>query len=120
MSSRRGAGPLRGTSGLLLGAVTAAGLIALTDTGCVEGATDDLVADPRQILHTTATHKDNRVLLEVVPFTGDIGGDLEATGQADTGHLAEGRIRLLRGVGIDPVSYTHLRAHETDSYLVCR
>src|SRR5665647_2437724 len=23
------------------------------------------------------------------------------------------------GVGITPVSYTHLRAHETDSYLVC-
>src|SRR5664279_3115932 len=23
-------------------------------------------------------------------------------------------------VGVDPVSYTHLRAHETDSYLVCR
>src|SRR5665647_876813 len=23
-------------------------------------------------------------------------------------------------VRIDPVSYTHLRAHETDSYLVCR
>src|SRR5680860_1683324 len=26
--------------------------------------------------------------------------------------------RLLRSA--DPVSYTHLRAHETDSYLVCR
>ena len=23
-------------------------------------------------------------------------------------------------VGVVPVSYTHLRAHETDSYLVCR
>ena len=22
--------------------------------------------------------------------------------------------------GVNPVSYTHLRAHETDSYLVCR
>src|SRR5680860_1802040 len=26
----------------------------------------------------------------------------------------------LSDMGIDPVSYTHLRAHETDSYLVCR
>ena len=26
----------------------------------------------------------------------------------------------LRFVVKDPVSYTHLRAHETDSYLVCR
>src|SRR5680860_957706 len=24
------------------------------------------------------------------------------------------------GIGVRPVSYTHLRAHETDSYLVCR
>ena len=23
-------------------------------------------------------------------------------------------------MGLTPVSYTHLRAHETDSYLVCR
>src|SRR5665647_1383287 len=23
-------------------------------------------------------------------------------------------------ISVDPVSYTHLRAHETDSYLVCR
>ena len=25
-----------------------------------------------------------------------------------------------RGIGAAAVSYTHLRAHETDSYLVCR
>src|SRR5665647_217629 len=39
--------------------------------------------------------------------------------------LGEGRIKLMDEAGIDvavlsPVSYTHLRAHETDSYLVCR
>src|SRR5664279_5431886 len=27
---------------------------------------------------------------------------------------------FLRVIAIIPVSYTHLRAHETDSYLVCR
>ena len=27
---------------------------------------------------------------------------------------------FLLGLGFFPVSYTHLRAHETDSYLVCR
>src|SRR5680860_154271 len=31
---------------------------------------------------------------------------------------AQGGVRKI--VAIDPVSYTHLRAHETDSYLVCR
>src|SRR5664279_6210578 len=28
--------------------------------------------------------------------------------------------RLVRSATMVPVSYTHLRAHETDSYLVCR
>src|SRR5665647_2859861 len=28
--------------------------------------------------------------------------------------------RLAAGPAVGPVSYTHLRAHETDSYLVCR
>eukprot|EP01016_Furgasonia_blochmanni_P051989 TRINITY_DN8249_c0_g1_i3.p4 TRINITY_DN8249_c0_g1~~TRINITY_DN8249_c0_g1_i3.p4 ORF type:complete len:148 (+),score=31.46 TRINITY_DN8249_c0_g1_i3:1221-1664(+) len=28
--------------------------------------------------------------------------------------------QTLQGLGYMPVSYTHLRAHETDSYLVCR
>src|SRR5665647_3980652 len=31
-----------------------------------------------------------------------------------------GRSQELRVACLTPVSYTHLRAHETDSYLVCR
>src|SRR5664279_2922698 len=36
--------------------------------------------------------------------------------------LEEARLRGLSVLALDliPVSYTHLRAHETDSYLVCR
>ena len=33
---------------------------------------------------------------------------------------AQEAIESFRKVCPDPVSYTHLRAHETDSYLVCR
>src|SRR5664279_5720013 len=84
INSRRTAGPLRGTSGLLLGAVAATGLIPLTHAGGVERSADHLVTDTRQVLHTAAADQHDRVLLEVVA-----------------------------------VSYTHLRAHETDSYLVC-
>src|SRR5665647_3986659 len=48
---------------------------------------------------------------------------------ADVGHLdrpcrlvGERLVRRVLGevVGVHAVSYTHLRAHETDSYLVCR
>ena len=41
------------------------------------------------------------MLLEVVADTGDVGRDLDARGQADTGHLAQGRVRLLRGGRVD-------------------
>src|SRR5664279_4261962 len=34
----------------------------------------------------------------------------------EEGHIFKGG----SGAGVNPVSYTHLRAHETDSYLVCR
>ena len=53
------------------------------------------------------------------------------TSNAATGYIA--KISMLRlnigsgklsscmlSIGRGPVSYTHLRAHETDSYLVCR
>src|ERR1700676_1914400 len=101
MSSRRTAGPLRGTSGLLLGAVTATGLIPLTNARCVQRSADHLVSDTGEVLHTPTTHQHDRVLLEVVALAGDVGGHLEPTGEADPGHLAERRVRLLRGVGVD-------------------
>src|SRR5687768_3513673 len=87
-------------SALLLGAVAATGLLAVAHTGGVEGAPDDLVAHAGKVLHPAPTHQDDRVLLEVVALTGDVGGDLHAAGEADTGHLAQGGVRLLRGVGV--------------------
>src|ERR1700712_1571028 len=63
-----GAGPLRGMSALLLlRAVTATRLLAAADTLRVERATNDLVANAGQVLHTTAADEHDRVLLQVVP-----------------------------------------------------
>src|SRR5680860_36347 len=44
------------------------------------------------------------------------------TGPAGKGLLGAIRAGMaeVQGAGYSPVSYTHLRAHETDSYLVCR
>src|SRR3990170_1650879 len=76
---RFGAGPLRGISALLLlGAVTAAGLLAVLHALGVERAADDLVADTGEVLHTTATHQHHRVLLQVVSDARDVSGDLDA------------------------------------------
>src|SRR5256885_17270237 len=60
----------------LLHAVLRAGLLAVADAGGVERAADDLVAHPREVLDTAATDEHDRVLLEVVPLAGDVGGDL--------------------------------------------
>src|SRR5262245_30957567 len=91
---RRGmlAGP---RTGRRLGAVLGAALLAVTDPGRVEGATDDVVLDRRQVLHPTATDQDHRVLLEVVADARDVGGDLHLVREPDAGDLAERRVRLL-------------------------
>src|SRR5690349_10342528 len=102
----RGAGPLRGMSALLLlRAVTAARLLAVTHALRVERAPNDLVPDAGEILHPAPTYEDDRVLLQVVADTGDVRGDLDLAGQPDTRHLAQRGVRLL-GRG-----RVHTRAH---------
>src|SRR5262249_53017206 len=75
-------------------AVLGAGLFAIGDALGIEHASNDVVAHARQIADAAATDKHDGVLLQVVAFTGDVGGDLDAVGQADAGHLAQ------RGVGL--------------------
>src|SRR4051794_28362235 len=102
-SGRFCAGPLRGMSALLLHelrAVPAASLLAVADALGVEGSTDDLVPDTGQVLHPTATHEHDRVLLQVVADTGDVSGDLDLAGQPDTSYLPQSRVRLLRRGGV--------------------
>src|SRR5580765_7845639 len=100
-SGRLGAGPLRGISALLLGAVAAAGLLTVLHALGVERAADDLVADTGEILHPAAADEHDRVLLEVVTDTRDVRRDLDAARHAHAGDLAEGGVRLLRGGRVD-------------------
>src|SRR5207248_6378820 len=89
--SRRGeasAAPLR--------AVAGARLLAIGDARRVERGADDLVPEARQIGRAAAANEDDRVLLQVVALAGDVGADLHAVRQADTGHLAQRRVRLTR------------------------
>src|SRR5688572_5172330 len=99
---RFGAGPLRGISALLLlGAVTAARLLAVLDRLRVQRAANDLVADTGEVLHPAAADEHDRVLLQVVSLTRDVRRDLDAAGQAHAADLAQGGVRLLRGGGVD-------------------
>src|SRR3712207_5962169 len=95
-SGRRGAGPLRGMSALLLlRAVPAASLLAVADTLGVERAANDLVTHAGEVLHAATAHEHHRVLLQVVADARDVGGHLDATGEADASDLAQRRVRLL-------------------------
>src|SRR5680860_1637998 len=47
--------------------------------------------------------------------SGEVGSGVDPPAGEGESRAGAGRRRL-----IPPVSYTHLRAHETDSYLVCR
>src|SRR6266700_2313337 len=90
------AGPLRGMSALLLlRAVTAAGLLAVAHSLVVQRAADDLVPDAGEVPDPAAPDQHDRVLLQVVADTRDVGGDLDVTGQPHPGDLAERRVRLL-------------------------
>src|SRR5450756_2866556 len=79
-----------------------------------------MIAHARQILDPAATNQHHRVLLEVMTDTTNVSRDLHAVCQTNSGNLAQCGVRLLRCRGLDPVSYTHLRAHETRHDLVCR
>ena len=75
---------------LLLRAVKAAGLGTLTNTRGVEGATNDLVANTGEVLHTTTTDEHDGVLLEVVADARNVGSDLNSRGETNASNLTEG------------------------------
>src|SRR5581483_9661214 len=84
-SCRLVAGPLRGMSALLLlRAVAAARLLTVPDALRVERPTNDLVPDAGQVLHPAAAHQHDRVLLEVVADTWDVGRDLDLAREPDS------------------------------------
>src|SRR5690606_17818600 len=90
----------------LLGAVLAAALVALhvaphADALRIERAADDVIPNPRQVLHTTPADEHHRVLLEVVLLARDVGGDFLSAGEPHARDLAQRRVRLLRRLGLD-------------------
>lgn len=84
-----------------LGAVLGAGFFAAVDAEAVEGAADDMVAHAGEVSDSSAADEDDGVLLEVVAFAADVGGDFLAVGEADSADLSEGRVGLLGCDGSD-------------------
>src|SRR5205823_9088572 len=77
-----------------LGAVLGAALAAIADAGGVEAAANHLVTKARQVADTAAANQHDRMLLEVVTLTRNVGADFHPVGQPDAGDLAQRRVRL--------------------------
>ena len=61
--------------------------------------------------NTTTPNQDDRVLLQVVTFTTDVGGDFEAVGQTYTAYFTQCGVWFFRSGGIYTSTYaTFLRA----------
>ena len=70
-------------------------LLAPSDTKGIERSTNHVVADTGEVPDSPTTHKDNIVLLQVMPDTRNVSCDLLAIGKTNSRHLAKGGIRLL-------------------------
>ena len=84
-----------------LRSVLRASLLSFVDAGGVERSADDVVTDAGKIFHPASANHYYRVLLEIVPFSGDVGGDLNPVRQPDARNLPQRRIWLLGGRRID-------------------
>src|SRR2546428_3622322 len=92
----------------VLRAVQRATALAVLHPGRVERAADDVVLHRRKVGDRAALHQDDRVLLKVVSDARDIRRHFHAVRETDTGDLAEGRVRLLRGHRADDRADTTL------------
>jgi hypothetical protein len=58
-----------------------------------------VITDTREIFDAATPDQDNRVLLEVMTFTGNVSPGLNAVGKTDTSNLPLGGVWLLGGSG---------------------
>src|SRR5205085_12636798 len=84
-----------------LGAVLGTRLLAVLDALGVEHAAKHVVANAGKVTHTAAADQHDAVLLEVVALARDVTDHFALVCKADLGHLAQRRVRLLRGRGIN-------------------
>src|SRR5208282_5560018 len=106
---------LRRRAGLgALGTVLRTSLLAVFDSGRIQGAANNVITNAGKILHAAAAHEHDGVLLQVMADARDIGGDLDGIGQTHTRHFAERGVRLLRGLRIYANAHAALfgAAHE--------
>ena len=63
----------------------------------IEGAADYVVTNTRQVFYSATTYQDYRVLLEVMTFTTDVGGNFNSVGEAHPRNFTQSGVGLFGG-----------------------
>ena len=101
-----------------LSAVFGTSLLAVCNACCIQCAADDVISGTGQILNSSASDQNNTVLLQIVPFAGDVGCNFDSIGKTYSGDLTKSRIRLLRCSRLDCCADTALlRSTDSDGTL---
>lgn len=85
-----------------LGAVFRSAAFSISNTGCIQGSTHNVIANSWKILHPTTTNQDHRVLLKVVTNTSDISSYFLLIRESHPTNFSKSRIRFLRSHRINP------------------
>jgi hypothetical protein len=94
-----------------LSSVFRATLRTVRHTCGIQSSAYDVITNTRQIFHTSATNQYNRVLLQIVSLTRDVGVHFLLVREFHTSHFTHGRIRLFRGSSVNTHAHaTPLRA----------
>ena len=99
-------------------AVLGTSLLAVCNACCIQCAADDVISGTGQILNSSASDQNNTVLLQIVPFAGDVGCNFDSIGKTYSGDFTKCRIRLLRCSRLDCCADTALlRSTDSDGTL---
>ena len=79
--------------------VLGAALLTVCNTLSIERTANNVVTYTGQVTNTSATDKNNRVLLKVVTDTGDVGRSLHTVGKSYSRYLTKSRVGLLGSYG---------------------
>src|SRR5579863_3799166 len=83
------------------GAVLRTALLAVLDALRIEDAAENVITHTGQILDAAAADHDHGVFLKVVALARNVTDHLKPVGEAHLGDLAQRRVRLLGGRGVD-------------------
>ena len=100
-------------------AVLGTGLTSLGNALSIKCSSDDVVTHTGEILNSSASDENNRVLLKVMTDTGDISCHFVSVSELDSGDLSHCGVRLLRCSRSYRCAYSSfLRRAEVDRYLL--